>query len=55
MDFAARHAENRAIKINVLSTGKLAVKSSSDFKQARDPTANFDPTSGRVGYTTQYF
>ena len=52
---ARRHAENRAIKIDVLSPGELAVKSRSDLQQARDPTANFDATSGRLGDATQNF
>ena len=53
-NFGPSHAENRAIKIDVLSTGKFAVESFPDLEQARDSTANFDPTSCRLRYAAQY-
>ena len=52
---ARRHAEDRAIKIDVLAPGKLAVESRPNLQQARHPTANFDATSGRLGDATQNF
>jgi hypothetical protein len=37
-DLAPRHAEDRAVEINVLAAGELGMKARSDLQQAADPS-----------------
>src|SRR5690242_19338053 len=54
-DFPAPHAENCAVKKNIFTSGQLGMKSRADFEQTAEPTANFRPTYGWLGYSRQNF
>ena len=38
-DLRARHAEDRAVQVDVLAAGQLGMKAGADFEQARDAAA----------------
>ena len=46
-----RHAEDRAVEINVLLAGKLAMKSRSDFEHGSDSSVEVDVTLCRSSNT----
>ena len=47
-DLSSPHAQDGAIKINVLATCELSMKSSAHFKKRPDPSVNFYSSGRRV-------
>ena len=42
IDLAARHAQDRAVQINILATRQVRVEASTDLDESREPAANFE-------------
>src|SRR5215475_853061 len=47
--FAAPHAEDRAVQVNVLAPAQLGMKSRADFEQAADATVKFNLAGRGLG------
>src|SRR5437667_175491 len=48
-EFAAAHAEDRGVEVDVLAPGELGVKAGADFEQAADAAAELDAAFGGRG------
>ena len=49
VDLGLRHAEDRAVEVDVLAAGQLGVKAGADLQQRGDPAAEPDAPVGRLG------
>jgi hypothetical protein len=54
-DLDARHAENRAVQINIFASRQLRMKARADFKQAADAPVQLDASGRRLGDAREQF
>src|SRR5262249_51075204 len=54
-DFAAAHAQDRTVGIDIFAAREFGMESCSDFEQAADPSADLHPPSRRFGDAGEYF
>ena len=46
---ALRHAQDRAVEVDVLAAGQLGVEAGADLQQAADPAVDLGAPGGRLG------
>ena len=54
-DLPPRHAEDRAVQVDVLTAGQLRMEARPDLQQAPDPPAQLGPARGRASHAAEHF